>query len=197
MQGLVEQIFRSSPMSRTDFFESLASLEQNEDLHCARLLVLLDAFAEADGQGEVEGITKLAKLDFLLRYPAMLERALKGRQHSPRAAEVESFERNSVESRMVRYRFGPWDHRYGRFLAILQAKGLVRLRRIGQTRHIGLTGNGRQVARRLGADPLFAKLAGRAILLRKEFNLTATNLMKFVYATFPELSSMQLNEPIK
>jgi len=183
-------------MNQTDFFESLALLEQNAPLHCARLLVLLEAFANEDGTGEIEGITKLAKLDFLLRYPAMLERALKERERSPRAAKVEPFERDSVESKMVRYRFGPWDHRYSNFLAILQAKGLVRLRRIGQTRHIGLTDAGRQAARQLSSDFNYQTMAERALLLRKEFNLTATNLMKFVYATFPELSSMQANQPI-
>lgn len=182
-------------MKSIDFFETLTSLEQSQDLHSARLLVLLGAFAD-DEPGEIEGITKLAKLDFLLRYPAMLERALQARNRSARAAKVESYERECVESKMVRYRFGPWDHRYTEFLAVLQAKGLVRLRRIGRTRHIGLTEKGREVARQIAARSEFAKLAERAELLRKEFNLSATSLMRFVYATFPELSSMRLNESI-
>src|SRR6266480_7920176 len=39
-----------------------------------RLLILIDAFTSSSKS--LEGRTKLAKLDFLLRYPAHLERAL-------------------------------------------------------------------------------------------------------------------------
>jgi len=60
-------------------FETLASLESNDNLHLGRLLVLLSAFAGNTGSGSVDGLTKLAKLDFLLRYPVNLERALQVR----------------------------------------------------------------------------------------------------------------------
>ena len=50
-------------------------LDQKDDLHLARLLILVDAFEEAD-KPAIEGITKLAKLDFLLRYPTYFERAV-------------------------------------------------------------------------------------------------------------------------
>lgn len=65
-----------------DLIRALAELEQSPELHLARLLVLLGEFGGADGTGRVEGLTKLAKLDFLLRYPAMLERALVRRHAS-------------------------------------------------------------------------------------------------------------------
>lgn len=56
----------------------VSSLEENEALHLARLLVLLKAFMK-DDQSAIEGITKLAKLDFLLRYPSYFEAALEAR----------------------------------------------------------------------------------------------------------------------
>jgi hypothetical protein len=87
-------------------------LEGDDSLHLGRLLILVDVFAGRRGDQTIEGITKLAKLDFLLRYPAFLERALLARNAPEAAAKVEEFERNSVEARMVRYKFGPWDHRY-------------------------------------------------------------------------------------
>ena len=52
----------------------VSSLEENESLHLARLLVLLKAFMKED-QSAIEGITKL-ELDFLLRYPSYFEAAL-------------------------------------------------------------------------------------------------------------------------
>ena len=89
-----------------DIVKTIADLDQSPELHAARLLLLLDAFAE-DGQcGAIEGLTKLAKLDFLLRYPVMLERALEAKGYSIRDVQLEDHERLSVESQMVRYRLG-------------------------------------------------------------------------------------------
>jgi len=180
-----------------DFFESLAELEATPELHCARLLILLDAFAGEDGTQEIEGLTKLAKLDFLLRYPVMLEKALQVRNRSPKAAEVQPHERNSVESKMVRYRYGPWDHRYWQFLALLQAKGLVRVRRQGLGRVVGLTEKGHSLARQLATSSDFDVVARRAKSLKDSLDLTASGIMRFVYATFPEIGSLQMNEQIE
>ncbi len=48
-------------------------LEGDDALHLGRILVLLRAFSGRSGNYPVEGLTKLAKLDFLLRYPTYLE----------------------------------------------------------------------------------------------------------------------------
>jgi len=55
-----------------DVVEAIAELDTEPDLHAARLLVLISAFSGAGHEDAVEGLTKLAKLDFLLRYPVML-----------------------------------------------------------------------------------------------------------------------------
>jgi hypothetical protein len=67
-----------------DLVRAVAELDQAPDLHAARILVLLQAFSEGNDGGPIEGITKLAKLDFLIRYPVMLEHALvaRGRQRT-------------------------------------------------------------------------------------------------------------------
>src|SRR5687768_4099600 len=88
----------------TDFVRAIADLDNSPDLHVARLLLLLDAFAENSTSGSIEGLTKLAKLDFLLRYPIMLERALDAKRRSTKQVQLEDHERQSVESEMVRYR---------------------------------------------------------------------------------------------
>lgn len=59
-----------------DYVELLANLDENPVLHEARLLLLLLAFAGDDNSGSIDGIAKLAKLDFLLRYPTLLKKAL-------------------------------------------------------------------------------------------------------------------------
>jgi len=179
-----------------DFVQTVADLDQSPELHEARLLLLLGAFAE-DGQGgAVEGLTKLAKLDFLLRYPVMLERALEAKGRSTREVQLDDHERHSVESEMVRYRFGPWDHRYREFLNILVAKGLASISIEGRKVVVMTTKQGRDLARQLSTDRRFEQYARRARLLKKHFDLTATTLMRFIYATFPEIVSLRPNMPI-
>jgi hypothetical protein len=180
----------------TDFVEAVANLDEVPELHVARLLILIDAFAGGEEGAAIEGITKLAKLDFLLRYPVMLERALQARGRSSREVDLEPHERYSVESEMVRYRFGPWDHRYREFINILVAKGLASVTVEGRKVVIMLTELGRQHARELGRQSAFDKYARRSRVLKRHFDISATNLMTFIYETFPELLSLRSNAPI-
>ncbi|WP_280303082.1 hypothetical protein [Nocardia abscessus] len=50
----------------------LALLREDLAYHQARVLLLVAAVCAADGHSKkLDGLTKLAKLDFLLRYPAL------------------------------------------------------------------------------------------------------------------------------
>jgi hypothetical protein len=97
---------------------------------------------------------------------------------------------------MVRYRFGPWDHRYRDFLNILVAKGLISLSIEGRKIVIVLTEDGRRISRLLTEQPLFEATARRTRALKRHLDLSATNLMKFIYDTFPEVVSLRSNKPI-
>ncbi len=180
-----------------DFVQIIANLEESPELHSARLLILLSAFSEGNDEGAIEGITKLAKLDFLLRYPLMLERALTARGRSTQNVQLDDHERFSVESEMVRYRFGPWDHRYREFLNLLVAKDLAKVNIEGRKVVIMATELGLEQAKLLSQIELFESYNRRAILLKRHFNLTATNLMRFIYDTFPEIVSLKSNSPIQ
>jgi hypothetical protein len=178
-----------------DLVEAIAELDAEPDLHAARLLILISAFSSSD-QGTVEGLTKLAKLDFLLRYPVMLERALVAKNRSTREVRLEDYERLSVESQMVRYRFGPWDHRYREFLNILIGKGLVTVRVEGRRIVISLTDQGTNLAATLRESEVFQDYGRRSALLKRHFDIMGTSLMKFIYDTFPEVISLRSNEKI-
>lgn len=175
--------------------EIVTSLDQDEDVHLARILLLLLAFYN-DSQPAIVGITKLAKLDFLLRYPSYLERALRARGVPQNRMPIESYERLTVEARMVRYRFGPWDHRYRRFLNILAARGLVSLRTDGRTVLIDLTDRGTQFAKVFSEREEFSKVFVRAQLLKKHLDLKARRLMEFIYEEFPEIASLEFDDGI-
>jgi hypothetical protein len=181
----------------SDVLPTLIALEGDHRLHQARLLVLLEAFAGPKNNSTVEGLTKLAKLDFLLRYPTYLERAITKRQGRADKVGVRSEERLSVESRMVRYRYGPWDDRYRELLNELVGLDLAHVTVRGRTVHIGLTDQGLERAQMLSGSPAFEDVARRAKLLKAKLNLSATGLMRFVYETFPEIADMRLREEIQ
>lgn len=178
-----------------DLVEIVTSLDRDEDVHLARILVLLKAFSRTASPA-IEGITKLAKLDFLLRYPSCLEKALLARGVPVKNIPVDDFERLTIEARMIRYRYGPWDHRYRRFLNILVARRLATVRTDGRTIQVDLTPLGAALANKLAATPGFARVYQRALLLRNHLDLKARALMEFVYEQFPELTSMEFNEGI-
>lgn len=180
-----------------NLIKMLATLDENEELHMARLLVLLNAFAGSQGTGTIDGLTKLAKLDFLLRYPVFLERALEAKHRKSEDAQVADHERFSIESRMIRYRYGPWDHRYRRFINMLVARGLAEVTVAGRTVRVGLTTKGKEVAERIASDENFKDIARRSSVLKRDFNVQGTNLMRFVYETFPEITTLRLGEEIK
>src|SRR6266545_1266556 len=112
----------------------------------ARLLLLIDAFPTR--RSTLQGRTKLAKLDFLLRYPAFLYRALRLRNIDSDLSQQSPGEQ-TIEQRMVRFRYGPWDPAYYALLGSLLGRGLIEA--IPQARFIGFrtTGAGQTLAKQL------------------------------------------------
>jgi hypothetical protein len=93
----------------------------------ARVLLLIDMFSrKANGTTRyLEGRVKLAKLDFILRYPRHLRRVLLA--HGARADQIAVIDPDEapLDARMVRYRYGPWDPSYYAVLGSLIGRGLV------------------------------------------------------------------------
>src|SRR5438094_599330 len=90
------------------------------EFHAARLLLLL--FYSRGKTKKIEGRTKLAKMDFLVRYPTYLAEAA-------RIKKVETSIKTTArpESLMIRYRYGPWDARYYNIFAYIVAKGFIEI----------------------------------------------------------------------
>jgi DNA-binding PadR family transcriptional regulator len=86
------------------------------EFHAVRLLLLL-AFCGANGH--IDGLTKLAKLDFFVRYPQFFNKV------SSYVGQVIQSSTVVVESKMIRYRYGPWDKRYYDILSYLRSKDLI------------------------------------------------------------------------
>jgi hypothetical protein len=177
---------------------ALAATERDDDFHIARLLLLMAAHAgTVEKNKPVEGFTKLAKLDFLLRYPNCLERALFASKRDVAEANVQEFERTTIESKMIRFRYGPWDHRYRKWASLMVARGLVVVGVKGNTVQLWLTEGGRNTAAAIAEQGTHQALVERAAVVAKRFGTqNGTALKNFIYDTFPELTSMKWGEEI-
>jgi len=171
--------------------------ESSDDLHLTRLLFLLN---EADHRSSktIEGIMKLAKLDFLLRYPNCLERLLVEMKRNVGKADIKPYERTTIESKMVRFRYGPWDDRYRRWIGLLVSKGLAIAFKKGRTIHLGLTDRGRELVNQLSSIGEFSDLHVRSGEIYKAVgDKGATALKDLIYKTFPEIVNMKWGDEIK
>lgn len=162
------------------------------DYHQARLLVLLSAFPKG-----ISGLTKLAKLDFLLRYPTMLEQLLLRDEIAvPDGIAPSDNERISVESPMIRYKYGPWDDQYYSILGSLVGKALVDTTATGRSIQIRLTERGADIARAIADEPLWSTTAARASILRRHYDKSGNALKERIYAEFPEAMARPYWTPI-
>src|SRR5262245_53141216 len=96
--------------------DALAAAREDLAYHQMRILLLVARVAATPGhQRKLDGLTKLAKLDFLVRYPALASRVLSEldpqdyRLHLSQSPEPDP---TTVEAPMIRYKYGPWDDRY-------------------------------------------------------------------------------------
>lgn len=170
----------------------------NSDLHLIRLLILIHSFNLASKDRRIEGITKLAKMDFLLRYPTVLETALLQLGINPDIVRTKYYEENNVESKMVRYKYGPWDFDYRRYLYILISKNLVIMYKFKNTNVIEITDSGINVVTPALDQDIFLDLVQRSKIVVKYFgNMTAMKLKNMMYDLLPNLSSMKFGEYIK
>jgi hypothetical protein len=156
------------------------------DYHIARLLVLLRHFAPA-GKKPLVGLTKLAKLDFLLRYPSFTDRLLISRGASwPLGSAPIEAEYNAVESRMIRYKYGPWDDRYYSLLGCLVGMRLAEVTAKGKALTVQLTPEGTMRASALAESADWSVVDLRALMLKDYFNLTGNKLKEMIYRELPD-----------
>lgn len=174
-----------------------AEIESSDDFHLSRMLLLLKACSKRSNK-PVDGIMKLAKLDFLLRYPNCLVRVLKALGKDSLAEDISEEERNTIEARMIRFRFGPWDERYRKWIGLLIAKRLAQTYLDGRTVKVVLTEAGHRLAEELGEKQEFSDLAARSKIVSKAVgDYTATKLKDFIYKVFPEITTMKWGEEIE
>jgi hypothetical protein len=183
--------------------EDLALLREDLAYHQARILLLVDAVAAARGhQGKVDGLTKLAKLDFLLRYPAFAPVVLDALSPAdPRLGlhEEETGDPGNVEAPMIRYKYGPWDDRYYAVIGALVSRNLLRYVR-GRRGSVALapTPAGQAFADQLAAAGQWREIAERSkAIAESSAGLSGNALKNLTYQRLGSLMDRQFREVIR
>lgn len=160
------------------------------EFHAARILLLLKICGRS---GRISGLTKMAKLDFFVRYPAFFNQAC----HSL-GVETRSSYKN-IESKMIRFHYGPWDQRYYHVLAYLEAKQLIGIEKQGKSFKISLTNLGKRISKKLANDNSFGNLVTQMQYVSQVLGgMRGSQLKNMIYGIFEkEVSQLAYEEVIE
>jgi hypothetical protein len=164
------------------------------EFHAARLLLLIllcGTKRHKGGLAKIDGLTKMAKLDFFVRYPEFFERI------TARIEKQKSIP-PKIESSMVRHHYGPWDKRYYHVLAYLESKGLISVEKSGNAYLLQLTGPGQEAAETLRSKESFGALSLQMQAVKKLLgSKSGSALKKLIYDVFQdEVAHKELGEVI-
>ncbi len=165
------------------------------ELHAARLVLLISICGvkkKNTGIIRLDGLTKLAKLDFLTRYPNFYEKLAK---HLGKAKKASI---RDIESSMVRFHYGPWDDRYYHILSYLEARGLIVVDKDANTFRFGLTESGSTIASQLAQEEAFGDLTAHIKQVKMLVGrFSGTKLKEKIYEVFgQEVVERKLGESI-
>ncbi|GAA4126896.1 hypothetical protein [Actinomadura keratinilytica] len=170
------------PLESTDP-RLLALLREDLAYHQARVLILVAVIAQTKGHaGKLDGLTKLAKLDFLLRYPALAPTVLDRLDPSDPRLHLSADDIDApteVEAPMTRYKYGPWDDRYYPVIGALVGRGLLRYA-TGRRGSIALapTPTGKRLATAMASSPQWEHLSERCTAIAEASSGLSGNALK-------------------
>jgi hypothetical protein len=167
--------------------------------HQARVLLLVDAVSRTAGTGrKLDGLTKLAKLDFLVRYPTLATRVVDELSGDPRINPSQDDYLES-EAPMIRYKYGPWDNRYYPVIGALVGKGLLAYTR-GARGSVALrpTRQGKKLAGELASSPAWNDIYMRCEAVAEHVGAQNGNKIKeLIYERLPEIMDRPHREAIR
>ncbi len=169
------------------------SADQIMEYHAARLVLL---FHICGVRGRLQGLTKLAKLDFFVRYPVFFDRAAAHLTERPSTADSLS---PTNDSAMIRHHYGPWDPRYYQVLAYLEGRELIHVQREKKTFVFILTQSGQNIAKQLFREESFLNLVNQMHKVKAAFGgKTGDWLKKLIYRIFDqEVAQLARGEEIR
>ena len=165
------------------------------EFHAARILLLIRYCGKRSHRERlysIQGLTKLAKLDFFVRYPEFFFEVKR------RLGASSKDDYDVVESKMVRYHYGPWDQRYYHVLAYLEGRKLLEVNNVGKAFQFKLTNIGAEIAEKICNDVSFEKLCNHMKQVKKLLGGRSGSYLKdLIYQTFDEeIAQKELGEVI-
>lgn len=156
------------------------------ELHAARLVLLISICGTRD---RVKGLTKLAKLDFFVRYPQLFDKLFDPNQIIPAGGD----------GGMIRHHYGPWDNRYYHVISYLESKRIVDVKREGNAFVLSLTDQGKIIAKNLQSELVFAPIVKHMGRVAKELgSKTGNSIKEMIYQLLDEeVAALKLGTEIK
>lgn len=160
------------------------------EYHAARLLLL---FKICGTDGKIDSLTKMAKLDFFVRYPKFFNSVCEYLNAPLFLGET------AIESTMVRFHYGPWDHRYYQVLAYLESRGLININAKKRAYQISLTNEGFQIAEKLSGENYFDALIQQMSNVKNVLGkYSGSRLKELIYELFDkQIRTLSLDEVIE
>lgn len=149
------------------------------EFHAARILLLIYLCGT---NSRMDGLTKLAKMDFFVRYPQFFDQVCEFLEHQEKSAT------HSIESSMIRWNYGPWDHRYYEILAYLRSRGLLEIEQAKQNSYrFPLTALGKRIAKELKEKQEYKQLSQQMIQVKKVLgSMAGSKIKKLIYQVFEQ-----------
>lgn len=149
------------------------------ELHASRLLLLIKYCGVKNRK--INGLTKLAKLDFFVRYPGFFYEIS---EYLKKECERKY---QSVESRMVRHHYGPWDKRYYHVIGFLESRELVKVTKIKGAYDFTLTDTGSMKALSLAKNEAFWEIVDHMKVVKKLLGRkNGSQLKNLIYEVFKD-----------
>jgi hypothetical protein len=166
--------------------------------HEARVLVLIAA-CSADGRG-IPDLEVLARLDFLLRFPSVLDRVPEHGPVWPQGLAADPAEHQAVMSAFYPAHYGLWLDRYLFITGTLVGRRLISVPVDGNSPKFVTRESGQNIARRLASSSAWYRTAARADHLHGHLPRDAEqldDLIRPVLAELPESNDdlLRLREP--
>lgn len=188
-------------MTQSQDREALRWVVDDLAYHQARVLLLVKAVAAEPGNArKLDGLTKLAKLDFLVRYPALAGVVLDELDGDDPRMHLSGSESapTEVEDPMTRYKYGPWDDRYYPVIGALVSRRLLRYVK-GRRGSVALTvtAAGKRFADSLTEETLWHQIAERCeAVAQASAGLSGNALKEAIYQRLADLMDRPHREVI-
>ncbi|MFC3750099.1 hypothetical protein [Paenibacillus sp. GCM10012306] len=168
--------------------EQVIILDERDELHIIRILILIHSLIGNKKDKVTVELTKLAKMDFLLKYPSALDSALTN-LNKQKDVSITEAEKNNIETNILSFRFSPWSSDFRRLMVLLNAKSLIKWERRERYLDIYQTPKGLELYKEVLKYTEFKSMIKQSQAIKTNIsNLSGINLDSLLSKVLTELT---------